>query len=170
MTEFFYNSDKVKKAYKLASELFLNKKDLNGNPYIEHLIRVANSATVKYRDWAYSKEPIAAYKSDFEDVHCAALLHDVLEDTDYPSYKIKEDFENKITDLVNLITKLPWQDYKDYINQIASDVQAICIKLADLEDNMDIKRFNKPLKEKDLERLKKYHNSWLLLKERLDKL
>jgi (p)ppGpp synthase/HD superfamily hydrolase len=165
-----YTSQRVQAAHKLASELFADKKDRGGQPYIGHLERVAVEAVKKYRNWVYSNPTMEAKIEDFEDVYCAGLLHDVLEDTDYTFDDFKKAFGNNITRLVFDMTKpldkkTPYEDYIEWISQ--SDIKSICLKLTDLEDNMDIKRLNKPLKEKDLIRLKKYHDSWLYLNEKL---
>lgn len=167
MTDLILTSEKVKKAHQLATSLFNGKKDRGGKPYIEHLERVAIEAVKKYRNLAYSKEPIAATKEDFENVYCAALMHDVLEDTDCTTGEITIQFGLKVFCLVNVLSTCENIDYADYIECIGFYPSAICIKLADLEDNMNITRLNKPLKEGDLQRLKKYHDSWLYLTKRL---
>ena len=165
-----YTSQRVQAAHKLASELFADKKDRGGQPYIGHLERVAVEAVKKYRNWVYSKPTMEAKIEDFEDVYCAGFLYDVFNDTDYSLFKLKPLLGSSAALLICDMTKpldkkTPYEDYIEWISQ--SNVKVICLKLADLEDNMDIKRLNKPLTEKDLKRLKKYHDSWLYLNEKL---
>ena len=61
----------------------------------------------------------------------------------------------------------PEKDYAEYIKKIASNRDAILVKLADLRDNSDITRL-KGLRDKDFARLQKYHRSWLYLKSVLE--
>lgn len=168
MTELFFTSEKVKKAYQLASELFANKTDLASKPYIEHLERVGVEAVKKFSNWAYLQEPVTAIKQDFEDVYCAALLKDVLDYTIYGVEEIKTNFNFRVASLITLFsTSCIHLEYKDYIELIGNNSLAIFIKLAELEDNMDIRKLNTPLKENDLKKLKKYHDSWLYLTQKL---
>ena len=106
-------------------------------------------------------------KTEQEDYLIVAYLHDVLEDTDCTIGEITIQFKLKVAHLVNVLSMCENIDYADYIECIGFSPSAICIKIADLEDNMNITRLNKPLKEGDLQRLKKYHDSWLYLTKRL---
>ena len=162
-----YTSKKVQAAHKLVSELFVDKKDRGRQPYLGHLERVALDAAKKYRNFVYSNPSIEPNKEDFEDVYCAALLHDTPEDSDCTIEDISSLFNMFIVDMVSILTNTKDYSYEEYIKNISNSCQCICIKLADLEDNMDIKRLPKSLTEKDLQRLKKYHDSWLYLIKKL---
>jgi hypothetical protein len=54
------------------------------------------------------------------------------------------------------------ENYTDFIKRAAANPIAKKVKIADLEDNMNMLRF-KELSEKDLARLKKYHLHWNML-------
>lgn len=138
--------------------LFADKKDLAGEPYIEHIKRVANR--------------VADYPMD---ISCCewkvAVLHDVLEDTLVTERILRSLFEEEVVDAVVLLTRKEGVDYGNYIESIitSGDKKAIKVKLADLKDNMDMSRLS-VIKDKDIDRLKKYHSSYIKLKEALSKL
>ena len=55
------------------------------------------------------------------------------------------------------------ESYEAFIERIASHPLARRVKLADLEDNMDLKRIKSPT-QKDLDRITKYHKAWVWLR------
>ena len=71
----------IKKAYDLAFKLHQKQKKKTGEPYFNHVLTTA--------------ETIAEWGLD-EDSIIAGLLHDTVEDTDYPLEKIKEEFGEEI--------------------------------------------------------------------------
>ena len=78
----------------------------------------------------------------------------------------KQGFHAKITEAVALLTRSSDDEsYEQRIKKIKTNPIAARVKTADLEDNMDIKRMAL-LTDKDLERLHKYHESWLLLTQK----
>lgn len=95
--------------------------------YSEHPIRVAQKAI----EMGMSEHAIVA-----------AYLHDVIEDT-YVTMDMLEDmpFSMECIDMVELLTKKDGESSVDHINRIArsGNVEAIKLKLLDLEDNMDIR-------------------------------
>lgn len=108
------------------------KRKYKDEYYIEHLIRVADMI----REIPHSPELI-----------CAAYLHDILEDTDVPLTRIKQDYGKKVADLVEELTdeftkkKYPklnrrWRKKKETerLAKISWDAQSI--KLADIIDNL----------------------------------
>lgn len=135
-------------AFEIAKDFFSDKKDRGGNAYIGHILSVSDK--VKH------------YGLDYRIV---ALLHDLLEDCPehWTEEKLRELFSDEIVDAVVLLTKKENEPYDDYINNIMGNELARVVKLADLEDNMNITRLKK-ITEKDFERLKKYHNSYFKLK------
>ena len=58
-----------------------------------------------------------------------------------------------------------WTGYKKFILRAASHPVALRVKLADLDDNIDIRRISNPT-GKDFARIKKYRRAYALLKER----
>ncbi|MFX1534655.1 MAG: HD domain-containing protein [Promethearchaeota archaeon] len=121
----------IKKAFLFATEKHkAQKRKGNGEPYITHPIAVSLMLT------AYSEEII-----------CAALLHDVLEDTNTSVEEIEQKFGSKIRILVQGVTKLPKSQFPSKIERdkkswekLEKDVQKepniILIKLADRIHNL----------------------------------
>lgn len=139
------------KAVTLVQHFFKDKKDKAGRPYIEHLVYVSD-------------------KLKTDELKTVGLLHDLFEDIEgWDYYKLHNEigFPSRICDLVEILTKHPAESYSSYIERIAYDNEAILVKLADLEHNMQLTRLTKELTEKDIERLKKYHHSYLFLKNKL---
>lgn len=122
--------------------------DLAGEPYFNHLLRVASKLPNPYKSIAY--------------------LHDIFEDTDTTVQELLSlgIHEGTISDIITL-TRRGGEDYEDYIKRIGLNSVASLIKVADLEDNMNICRL-KGLTDKDIERLKKYHKAYIYLKSKRD--
>lgn len=122
----------VKKAYELAEEGHRGQERKSGAPYIEHPIAVAQILT--------------SIQADHETI-CAALMHDLLEDTDITKEEIEEAFGKNIADLVKGVTKIAKINfstandalidyYKRLIVGMSEDFRVIIIKLADRLHNM----------------------------------
>jgi hypothetical protein len=62
----------------------------------------------------------------------------------------------RIAGTVQLLTRKKHEKYEDYIKRLYPNKIAVEVKIADLEDNMDITRLIGPLDEKDFQRLQKY--------------
>ena len=124
-------------ALELAVEKHKNQTDKAGNPYILHPLHVMENVN--------SKEG-----------KIVAILHDIIEDTDITEdYLLKIGLSKRIVDAVVALTRSEDIDYQEYIKTLSSNPLAKEVKLADLEHNMDLKRFP-TLEEKDLERNRKY--------------
>ena len=133
----------TEKAKEIINKEFKGKLDKGGDYYVNHLYRVSNKL---FRE--YDKT--------------VAFLHDLLEDTEYSEKSLRFIFPDIITDSVVCLTKQKGESYSSYLDRVKSNEISIRVKIADLEDNMDIKRLN-ILTDKDCERLKKYHKAWLEL-------
>ena len=134
------------KASKIARTAFIGKVDMAGRPYILHLLKVAQEF------------------DDNEDLRIVAILHDLLEDCpEWTEQRLSECFKPEVVAAVVAITKLPGEDYQVYLNRVKQNAFAALVKVEDLKDDMDISRFKRPLKDKDFERLRKYHNAYLFL-------
>ena len=81
----------IMKAYNLATEKHKDQKRSSGEPYIIHPLNVAY---------------ILADTGLDESTICAALLHDIVEDTDVTDADLREMFGNEIADMVAGVTKL----------------------------------------------------------------
>lgn len=128
------------KAIKIADKAHRGQTDKYDAPYIAHPMRVMNMAKTL-------------------DEKIVAILHDVVEDC--PDYSIdflrKEGFSDEVLFAIQCLTKTdPNETYEDSISRIERSPLAISVKIYDLIDNMDLKRVNKPLVDKDLKRFNKY--------------
>ena len=135
---------KQRLSFYIANKAFADKVDKAGKPYIEHLTRVRGR--------------VAAWGFD-EDIQCAALLHDLLEDC--PEWNIetlRSTVGERVANIVGILTKRPEWSYEKYISGISLSERASVIKLADLLDNMDITRLP-DVTEKDIHRLRKYRKA-----------
>jgi len=140
----------LEKAIALAANAHAGQKDKAGYPYILHPLRVMLNMTT-------------------ESEMIAAVLHDIVEDTQITSEELRrQGFSEDILDAVRLLTKQDKdkQDYLSYIGQIRQNPIARKVKLADLEDNMNIRRLKDQdyLNESDVARLKKYYQAWKIMK------
>ena len=124
--------DKITRAYDLANSAHETQKRKSGTPYITHPLAVANI--------------VADMQMDTDSI-CAALLHDVVEDTKYTSEDIKNMFGEQVALLVDGVTKLDkikfsTKEERDMENlrkmflAMASDIRVIIIKFADRVHNM----------------------------------
>ena len=86
-----YDDSVIIKAYEIARKLHDGQFRKSGEPYIIHPVAVAKI--------------LAQFGMDNETV-IAGLLHDVVEDTRYTREQLAEDFDEKIADLVEGVTKL----------------------------------------------------------------
>src|SRR5205085_1061747 len=115
--------DLLEKAIGIASEAHQGQKDRYGAPYITHAIRVME-------------------RLDDPTEKVVGILHDVVEDTDWSFEDLrKEGFPQSILDALDCVTKRDGEAYDDFVKRSASNALAKAVKLADLEDNMDLGRF-----------------------------
>jgi (p)ppGpp synthase/HD superfamily hydrolase len=133
------------KATGIAVTAHRGQKDRGGKDYYLHPLRVADRCE-------NAKEKIVA------------VLHDVIEDTEYTADKLREEgFSEEIVEAVLSVTRQDGETYMDFIKRAACNPIGKVVKIADLEDNMDITRLPE-LTDRDLSRLKRYHKAWLYLK------
>ena len=94
-----------------------------------------------------------------------ALLHDTIEDTDVtPQILLDAGIPQEIVDAVLSVTRNPGESYSDFIQRAALNPLGLEVKLADLEDNMDIRRLQE-ITDNDVARLRKYLNAWRFLSQ-----
>ena len=72
---------------------------------------------------------------------CAALLHDVAEDTDITLSELESEFPSAVIDVLKLLTHKDGIDYFDYIRAIRSNPTAVRVKLADIAHNSEETRY-----------------------------
>lgn len=135
----------TKKALCIAYKAHEGQVDKTGIPYIFHPFHLAESMTD-------------------ENSTIVALLHDVIEDTDWTIDDLeKEGFNEDILTALKLMTHNPAQPYMDYISRLSTCPVARQVKLADLYHNSDQTRVENP-DEKMLKRWEKYDRAIQLLK------
>ncbi len=143
-------ADLLNKAIKLAQKAHKGQTDKFGTPYIGHVMRVMNAGKTY-------------------DEKIVGVLHDVIEDCAEITYEtlVDEGFSEEVIFAVKCITKLSADmDYTDFIHQTEKSKLAVAVKLNDLQDNMDLRRFTTTLTERDMKRLNKYLTAYLYLKEK----
>ena len=97
-----------------------------------------------------------------------AVLHDVVEDTAWTMEDLEaEGFSKQVLAALDCLTHTPEESYEDYISKIRTNPLAREVKLADLQDNMNIRRIPE-LQQKDLKRLERYHQAWNTLVESIE--
>lgn len=127
-------------AINIASEVFKNKTDKGGHPYMLHCIRV-----------------MMGVQHLGENAMIPAILHDVVED--HPKgiefakqLLIDNGFSSEVMLILELLTHRKETDYMTYIRALSVHPIAKAIKISDLRDNSDITRV-KDLRQKDFDRL-----------------
>ncbi len=112
----------TKKAMGIAYHAHHGQVDKSGVPYVFHPLHLAESM-------------------DEEISCCAALLHDVVEDTNITLEELAGQFPAEVVEAVALLTHEEGADYFDYVRRIRDNPIAKKVKLADLAHNMDSSRF-----------------------------
>lgn len=121
----------VLKAIAFAINAHADQKDRARQSYVLHCLRVLDAVKSKTKS---------------EDVQCAAVLHDVMEDCGITKADlIAQGFSQRTVNLVELMTREDRIEYREYITSIyeSNDNAAMMIKLADLADNLDPIRLDK---------------------------
>jgi (p)ppGpp synthase/HD superfamily hydrolase len=127
-------------AVELAKEAHKDQTDFAGEPYIHHVLRVAQQMKMPRHQML-------------------AILHDVLEDSMFTEdYLIKAGVPLDAVFTLGRLTRKKGQSYDEYIDGMLSDIDAIVVKIADLRDNMDVTRLP-VLGENECKRLQKYHKA-----------
>jgi (p)ppGpp synthase/HD superfamily hydrolase len=134
----------LEKAIAIAVEAHRGQKDRYGAPYILHPLRV-----------------MARVQRTRQQI--VAVLHDVVEDSDW-SFEdlLREGFPREVVEAVRALTKREGEDYTAFTARAGSDPLARPVKVADLEDNMDLRRAG-GLPADDLPRFEKYVKAWISL-------
>ena len=124
-------------AIALATKYHEGQVDKAGKPYISHPMRVME-------------------KMMLEDEKIVAVLHDIVEDTNITLQDLKDrGYSDYIVNSIDCLSKRDGESYDKFVERTMTDTMASYVKLADLEDNMDLSRL-KTVTEKDKARHKKY--------------
>ena len=106
------------RAMHIAYNAHHGQTDKGGMPYILHPVHLAEQMP----------DEVSA---------CVALLHDVVEDTDWTLDALRAEFPAEVTDAIALMTHAPDEPYMDYVRRIGENPVARRVKLADLAHNTD---------------------------------
>jgi (p)ppGpp synthase/HD superfamily hydrolase len=129
-------------AIALAVEAHSGQTDKAGEPYILHPLRVM-------------------FSLDSEQERICAILHDVVEDSAVTFEDLEQrGFSAEIIDALRALTKLPEESgadegYRSFVERAASNPIARKVKMADLEDNLNVLRLE-TFGEKDAQRVARY--------------
>jgi len=138
----------VRRAYDIAAERHRDQFRSSGDPYITHLLEVAHI--------------LADIKLDATTL-AAALLHDAIEDTEYPVSRLEERFGSEVAHLVEGVTKIgrlnmmapearQAENVRKMLLAMVNDVRVVLVKLADRLHNMRTLEFLPPVKQQRIAR------------------
>ena len=136
----------IKKAFEIALDAHKDQRRKSGEPYIFHPIAVAKIVANELGLGATS-------------IACA-LLHDVIEDSDYTYEDLEKIFSKKVADIVNGLTKISVmnnqnisvqsENYRKLLLTLSNDFRVILIKIADRLHNMRTLDSMRPDKQKKI--------------------
>ena len=136
----------TKLAMKVCFQAHKDQQDKTGLPYVFHPFHLAE-------------------QMQDEDSTVLALLHDVVEDSDYTLQDLQAmGFSRHVLTALALLTHDPQVPYMDYVRRIRENPLATKVKLADLRHNSDMTRLDE-ITEYDLRRAEKYQAAIRLLEE-----
>jgi (p)ppGpp synthase/HD superfamily hydrolase len=136
----------IDKSLAIALRAHAGVLDKAGHAYILHPLRIMAKMTI-------------------DNEMSAALLHDVLEDSDITASELlAEGIPHVVVEAVLCLTKQADESYQDFVLRAKQNAIARKVKIADIEDNINVLRLTN-LTEKDLARIAKYHAAWQVLTE-----
>lgn len=142
-------TDLTKKAMKLCFEAHKDQVDKSGLPYVFHPFHLAE-------------------QMDDELTTVAALLHDVVEDTDYALDDLRNmGFPEEVLEALALLTHEDSVPYMEYVAKAKENSIARAVKLADLRHNSDLTRLDY-VDDRALARVEKYRQAMELLEKSPD--
>jgi len=138
----------VRRAYEIAAERHRDQLRSSGDPYLSHLLEVAHI--------------LADMRVDATTL-TAALLHDVVEDTEFPLSRIEERFGAEVAHLVAGVTKIgrlnmvapetrQAENVRKMLLAMVNDVRVVMVKLADRLHNMRTLDYLEPHKQQRIAR------------------
>lgn len=136
----------LERALRMMLDAHEGQTDKGGNPYVLHPLRVMS-------------------RLDSDDERIVALLHDVVEDSQAVTLETlrSNGFSESIVSAVDALTRRENETYGEFVQRVSKNPLASRVKIADLTDNMDIKRLSS-ISDEDLIRLRKYHDALGVLK------
>lgn len=134
------------KAMQIAYSAHHGQVDKGGLPYIFHPYHLAQQM----------EDEISC---------CAALLHDVVEDTDIALESLSGEFPEEVIRILQLLTHEPDVPYFDYVRRIKTNPIAVKIKLADIAHNSDQSRCPNLAEDQQAYFRRKYQQAKAILTE-----
>ncbi len=136
----------IEKSLAIALRAHTGITDKAGRAYILHPLRIMAKMTTEIE-------------------MSAALLHDVIEDSDITALDLlSEGIPSVVVEAVLCLTKQSGENYHDFVLRAKQNPIARKVKIADIEDNINVLRITN-LTEKDLARIAKYHAAWHFLND-----
>lgn len=136
----------IETALAIALRAYGGKRDKAGRDYILHPLRLMA-------------------KMQTEEEMATALLHDVIEDSNITADELlAAGIPAEVLEAVICLTRHQDESYETFILRARGNPIARKVKLADIEDNINVLRLP-ALNEADLERVRKYHAAWQVLRE-----
>jgi (p)ppGpp synthase/HD superfamily hydrolase len=134
----------IEDAIQLAVTAHRGQTDKVGQPYILHPLRVMSRLLT-------------------EDEQIVGVLHDVIEDTKYTFDDLRQlGYPEHLLAALDCVTRRDTETYEAFVERSKGNPIARKVKLADLEDNMDIRRIA-GVTDKDMDRLVRYRRAWVAL-------
>lgn len=138
------NKKLIEKAFNLSFEAHKNDIRASGEPYFEH---------------PYAVAMIVAKEIPLDDISVvAALLHDVVEDTEFDVEFLQKEFGTEVAEIVNGVTKISGvfsgheiiqaENYRKLLLSMIKDVRVILVKFADRLHNMRTLEYVNPQKQR----------------------
>ena len=136
----------LENAIALAARAHAGQKDKAGQPYILHPLRVMLAV-------------------EGGDERMAAVLHDVVEDTDLSLDDLSEQgFDEAVVAAVDCLSRRDGEDYMDFVRRAATDPVSRKVKVADLNDNLDTSRLPE-VTDRDQARIERYQAAKRLIED-----
>ena len=126
--------DNKQKAVEFAKQYHKGQtRKFNGEPYVNHPIRVAEDT----QQWDVDE-------STYDILYIAGILHDVMEDTEATYETVKVEFGADVAEVVQILTRQAGETYFDFIKRIAGhgpfskglNYFAVRVKVSDIQDNL----------------------------------
>lgn len=136
----------IDKAIAMALKAHKGQVDKSGQPYILHPLRVASKFTGHHVMYA------------------AAVLHDVVEDSEITLEEIGNKISGEVAVIVDALTRVKGEVYMDFIKRCSRNQLARIIKIEDVYDKLDPRRLI-ALTEDEVGRVKRYHRALKILME-----
>ncbi len=138
------------KAIAVATEAHTGQTDKAGQPYILHPLRL-----------------MLKFQVEIEMI--VAVMHDVIEDSNFTLNDLKKlGFSEIILEAIDYLSKKDNESYETFISRLSENKLARKIKIEDIKDNLNLARLDK-ITDKDLARVKKYHQALKLLTNNIGK-